>query len=162
MASSTTYGDWMRPIAGGIRNIGKPLTFAGLGVLVVTLMLSMVNVVAAIATAVIGIGTIAVLAVRDREHRNVLDRTVERRSWLSESRKGRALYRSGMLAPVESGECRLPGILSRVSLVEANDGNTRSCSHASRRARPSRTTTSRTRTSPRGPACSRRWAARPA
>lgn len=122
MASSTTYGDWMRPIAGGIRNIGKPLTFAGLGVLVVTLMLSMVNVVAAIATAVIGIGTIAVLAVRDREHRNVLDRTVERRSWLSESRKGRALYRSGMLAPVESGECRLPGILSRVSLVEANDG----------------------------------------
>ena len=34
MASSTTYGDWMRPIAGGIRNIGKPLTFAGLGVLV--------------------------------------------------------------------------------------------------------------------------------
>ena len=27
MASSTTYGDWMRPIAGGIRNIGKPLTF---------------------------------------------------------------------------------------------------------------------------------------
>ena len=62
------------------------------------------------------------LAVRDREHRNVLDRTVERRSWLSESRKGRALYRSGMLAPVESGECRLPGILSRVSLVEANDG----------------------------------------
>lgn len=103
MASSTTYGDWMRPIAGGIRNIGKPLTFAGLGVLVVTLMLSMVNVVAAIATAVIGIGTIAVLAVRDREHRNVLDRTVERRSWLSESRKGRALYRSGMLAPVESG-----------------------------------------------------------
>ena len=122
MASSTTYGDWMRPIAGGIRNIGKPLTFAGLGVLVVTLMLSMVNVVAAIATAVIGIGTIAVLAVRDREHRNVLDRTVERRSWLSESRKGRALYRSGMLAPVESGQCRLPGILSRVSLVEANDG----------------------------------------
>ena len=90
--------------------------------LVVTLMLSMVNVVAAIATAVIGIGTIAVLAVRDREHRNVLDRTVERRSWLSESRKGRALYRSGMLAPVESGQCRLPGILSRVSLVEANDG----------------------------------------
>ena len=46
MASGTTYGDWMRPIAGGIRNIGKPLTFAGLGVLVATLMLSMVNVVA--------------------------------------------------------------------------------------------------------------------
>ena len=122
MASGTTYGDWMRPIAGGIRNIGKPLTFAGLGVLVATLMLSMVNVVAAGATAVVGLGAIAVLAVRDREHRNVLDRTVEKRSWLAESRKGRALYRSGMLAPVESGQCRLPGILSRVSLVEANDG----------------------------------------
>ena len=112
----------MRPIAGGIRNIGRPLTFAGLGVLVATLMLSMVNVVAAIATAVVGIGVIAILAMRDREHRNVLDRTVERRTWLAESRKGRALYRSGMLAPVESGQCRLPGILSRVSLVEANDG----------------------------------------
>lgn len=122
MASNTTYGDWMRPIAGGIRNIGRPLTFAGLGVLVVTLMLSMVNVVAAIVTAAVGIGAITVLAIRDREHRNVLDRTVERRTWLAESRKGRALYRSGMLAPVESGQCRLPGILSRVSLVEANDG----------------------------------------
>ncbi len=122
MASNTTYGDWMRPIAGGIRNIGRPLTLAGLGVLVVTLMLSMVNVVAAIVTAAVGIGAITVLAVRDREHRNVLDRTVERRTWLAESRKGRALYRSGMLAPVESGQCRLPGILSRVSLVEADDG----------------------------------------
>lgn len=122
MASNTTYGDWMRPIAGGIRNIGRPLTLAGLGVLVVTLMLSMVNVVAAIVTAAVGIGAITVLAIRDREHRNVLDRTVERRTWLAESRKGRALYRSGMLAPVESGQCRLPGILSRVSLVEADDG----------------------------------------
>ena len=122
MASNTTYGDWMRPIAGGIRNIGRPLTLAGLGVLVVTLMLSMVNVVAAIVTAAVGIGAITVLAIRDREHRNVLDRTVERHTWLAESRKGRTLYRSGMLAPVESGQCRLPGILSRVSLVEANDG----------------------------------------
>lgn len=122
MASSTTYGDWMRPIAGGIRNIGKTLTIAGIGVLVVTLILSMVNVIAAIVCAVAGIGAIAVLAVRDREHRNVVDRTVERRSWLSQMRTGRALYRSGLLGAVESGQCRLPGILSKVSLVEALDG----------------------------------------
>lgn len=37
MASNTTYGDWMRPIRGGIRNISRPLTMIGFGVLAVTL-----------------------------------------------------------------------------------------------------------------------------
>lgn len=122
MASTTTYGDWMRPMPGGIRNIGRPLTLAGLGVLVVTLVLCMVDVLAAIIFCAVGVGVIAVLAVRDREHRNMVDRQVERRTYLSQSRSGRALYRSGMLAPIESGRCRLPGVLSDVTLVEADDG----------------------------------------
>lgn len=121
MASTTTYGDWMRPMPGGIRNIGRPLTLAGLGVLVVTLVLCMVDVLAAIIFCAVGVGVIAVLAVRDREHRNMVDRQVERRTYLSQSRSGRALYRSGMLAPIESGRCRLPGVLSDVTLVEADD-----------------------------------------
>lgn len=83
MASNTTYGDWMRPIRGGIRNISRPLTMIGFGVLAVTLMLSMANVVAALVFGVVGLGIVMVLAVRDRQHRNVLDRTVERRAhWL--------------------------------------------------------------------------------
>lgn len=80
MASNTTYGDWMRPIRGGIRNISRPLTMIGFGVLAVTLMLSMANVVAALVFGVVGLGIVMVLAVRDRQHRNVLDRTVERRA----------------------------------------------------------------------------------
>lgn len=83
MASNTTYGNWMRPIRGGIRNISRPLTMIGFGVLAVTLMLSMANVVAALVFGVVGLGIVMVLAVRDRQHRNVLDRTVERRAhWL--------------------------------------------------------------------------------
>lgn len=37
-------------------------------------------------------------------------------------RSGRALYRSGLLSFEEHGSCLLPGILHKVSLVEASDG----------------------------------------
>lgn len=121
MASNTTYGDWMRPIAGGIRNIGRPLTLAGLGVLVVTLMLSMVNVVAAIVTAAVGIGAITVLAIRDREHRNVLDRTVERRTAGRIPQGPRPVpvrhARPRRIRPMPAARHPVQGLL-----VEANDG----------------------------------------
>lgn len=122
MASNTTYGDWMRPMPGGIRNIGKPLTILGLGVLVAALLATMANVIAGIAVLAVGMGVVAVLAVRDREHRNVLDRAAERAGWLGQSDSGRARYRSGLLSPVPGGQCRLPGILSTVALMEASDG----------------------------------------
>ncbi|RBP97870.1 hypothetical protein CRD60_04605 [Bifidobacterium aemilianum] len=122
MASSTTYGDWMRRIPGGIKNIGKPLTFAGFAVLVAALVLSMVNVLAAGGVLVLGIGTITILSVRDREHRNVVDRKIEQLAYRTSMRKGRNLYRSGMLAPIDGGMAALPGILSRIGLVEALDG----------------------------------------
>lgn len=122
MASNTTYGDWMRPMPGGIRNIGIPLTIAGMGVLTCTLLVSMASVVAAIAILVVGMGVILVLAIRDREHRNMVDRTVEKRTWMAAQRSGANLYRSGLLAPIEGGEAMLPGILSRVGLTSALDG----------------------------------------
>ena len=88
MASNTTYGDWMRPMPGGIRNIGIPLTIAGMGVLTCTLLVSMASVVAAIAILVVGMGVILVLAIRDREHRNMVDRAVEKRTWMAAQRTG--------------------------------------------------------------------------
>lgn len=121
MASSTMYGNYLRDMPGGIRNIGRPLTIAGLAILVVSIFLCMGNVLAAIVLLVIGEGTIAILAVRDGEHRNIADRQFERMTYRRQIRKGRALYRSGMLAPVESGKCLLPGICTQVSLVEATD-----------------------------------------
>ncbi|QTB90716.1 hypothetical protein BSD967_10555 [Bifidobacterium saguini] len=122
MASNTTYGDWMRPMPGGIRNIGIPLTLAGMGVLVTTLLVSMANVLAAIAILVVGMGVILVLAVRDREHRNMVERAVERRSWIAAKRSGSNLYRSGLLAPIDGGRAMLPGILSQVGVTSALDG----------------------------------------
>ena len=119
MASNTTYGDWMRPMPGGIRNIGIPLTIAGMGVLTCTLLVSMASVVAAIAILVVGMGVILVLAIRDREHRNMVDRTVEKRTWMAAQRTGANLYRSGLLAPIDGGKAMLPGILSRVGLTSA-------------------------------------------
>lgn len=108
MASNTTYGDWMRPMPGGIRNIGIPLTIAGMGVLTCTLLVSMASVVAAIAILVVGMGVILVLAIRDREHRNMVDRTVEKRTWMAAQRTGANLYRSGLLAPIDGGKAMLP------------------------------------------------------
>lgn len=122
MASNTTYGDWMRPMPGGIRNIGIPLTIAGMGVLTCTLLVSMASVVAAIAILVVGMGVILVLAIRDREHRNMVDRAVEKRTWMAAQRSGANLYRSGLLAPIDGGKAMLPGILSRVGLTSALDG----------------------------------------
>ena len=122
MASNTTYGDWMRPMPGGIRNIGIPLTIAGMGVLTCTLLVSMASVVAAIAILVVGMGVILVLAIRDREHRNMVDRAVEKRTWMAAQRTGANLYRSGLLAPIDGGKAMLPGILSRVVLTSALDG----------------------------------------
>lgn len=122
MASNTTYGDWMRPMPGGIRNIGIPLTIAGMGVLTCTLLVSMASVVAAIAILVVGMGVILVLAIRDREHRNMVDRAVEKRTWMAAQRTGANLYRSGLLAPIDGGKAMLPGILSRVGLTSALDG----------------------------------------
>ena len=176
MASNTTYGDWMRPMPGGIRNIGIPLTIAGMGVLTCTLLVSMASVVAAIAILVVGMGVILVLAIRDREHRNMVDRAVEKRTWMAAQRTGANLYRSGLLAPIDGGKAMLPGILSRVVLTSALDGlgrefclvrhahtaNTRCSCHASRRARASPTTTWRTRTWPRGPGSWNRSPPRPA
>ena len=107
---------------GGIRNIGIPLTIAGMGVLTCTLLVSMASVVAAIAILVVGMGVILVLAIRDREHRNMVDRAVEKRTWMAAQRTGANRYRSGLLAPIDGGKAMLPGILSRVGLTSALDG----------------------------------------
>lgn len=122
MASDTTYGDWMRRIPGGFRNIGMPLTIAGFVVVLVAVFVMTVNPFAGLGVAVAGIGVIAVLSVRDRRHRNVADRARERLSYRSQTRTGRGLYRSGFLGCVDEGSAALPGVLSRVGLVEALDG----------------------------------------
>lgn len=122
MASSTTYGDWMRRIPGGLRNIGMPLTFAGFGVALVSVFVLTASPVAGVAIAVVGFGVIAVLAVRDRQHRNVVDRVSERVSFRRQARTGRGLYRGGFLGFTDEGSAPLPGVLSKVGLVEAVDG----------------------------------------
>ena len=68
------------------------------------------------------LGVILVLAIRDREHRNMVDRAVEKRTWMAAQRTGANLYRSGLLAPIDGGKAMLPGILSRVGLTSALDG----------------------------------------
>ena len=56
MASDTTYGDWMRRIPGGFRNIGMPLTIAGFVVVLVAVFVMTVNPFAGLGVAVAGIG----------------------------------------------------------------------------------------------------------
>ena len=121
MASNTTYGDYMRPMPGGLRNIGRPLTVAAMCVLVAALFTCMANVLVGAGILVVGEGVVFVLARRNREHRNIVDEQAERFAYRRQVRTGRGLYRSGLLAPVASGACALPGVCSQVCLVEALD-----------------------------------------
>ena len=52
----------------------------------------------------------------------MVDRAVEKRTWMAAQRTGANLYRSGLLAPIDGGKAMLPGILSRVVLTSALDG----------------------------------------
>ena len=119
------------------------------------------------------LGVILVLAIRDREHRNMVDRTVEKRTWMAAQRSGANLYRSGLLAPIDGGKAMLPGILSRVGLTSALDGlggefclvrhsHTGEYSLLLSCQGASPTTTWRTRTWPRGPGSWNRSPPRPA
>jgi type IV secretory pathway TrbD component len=122
MASNTTYGDYIRTIPKGLAGIGRPLTFAGFGVFVASIILMSLSWVAGLATLIVGVGAIMILAVRDRQHRNIADRMAERRAYRAAVRSGRNLYRGGMLGLVDEGATPLPGVLSHVQLVEALDG----------------------------------------
>ena len=155
MASNTSYGDWMRPMPEAIRNIGIPLTIAGMGVLTCTLLVSMASVVAAIAILVVGMeGVILVLAIRDREHpQHGGPRRGETHRGMAAQRKWRNLYRSACSrrstawpccrASSPGGPDSAPDGLGRVlSLVRhAHTGEySLLLGHASRRARASPTT----------------------
>ncbi|MCI1832655.1 MAG: hypothetical protein LKI88_03785 [Bifidobacterium sp.] len=122
MASNTTYGDYIRAIPQGVAGIGWPLSIAGFAVLIVGFIAMNALWWVGLIVLGVGLGTIAILSVRDRQHRNIADRLVERQQYAQGVRKGRGLYRSGMLGLMEHGGTPLPGILSKVELMEALDG----------------------------------------
>lgn len=122
MASNTTYGGWFRPPRGGFMQWGKPLTYAGFGVLLIGMLFAMINPLMALGVIVPGEGIVVWLARRDRQNRNSLEKHVEKHAARVARSSGRSLWRSGLLSPVDGGVTSLPGVLSKVELVEALDG----------------------------------------
>lgn len=122
MASTTTYGDYLRPMPGGFRNIGKPLTILGAGCMVLSLVIMYVNPLAGLAFTAVWILVIGILAHRNAQHRSRVDLAAEKHAYRQGVRKGYNLYRSGLLGWSQGGSLRLPGVLSHVRLMEAHDG----------------------------------------
>lgn len=109
MASTTTYGDYLRPMPGGFRNIGKPLTILGAGCMVLSLVIMYVNPLAGLAFTAVWILIIGILAHRNAQHRSRVDMAAEKHAYRQGVRKGYNLYRSGLLGWSQGGSLRLPG-----------------------------------------------------
>lgn len=122
MASNTTYGDYLSPIKQGFHGIGRGLTLAGIAVLAVAVIIANFNPMISLIVAIAGLGAIFFLSRRDAEGRSKPEIADEKYTYRAQARSRRNLYRSGLLSTVKGGTTRLPGILSRVSLIEANDG----------------------------------------
>ena len=122
MASNTTYGDYLSPIKQGFHGIGMGLTLAGIVVLGAAVVIANFSPFISFGVAAAGLGAIFFLSRRDAEGRSKPEVADEKYTYRAQVRSRRNLYRSGLLSPVGGGETSLPGILSRVSIIEAKDG----------------------------------------
>ena len=116
-----TYGNWRRVQSvglGGLGLAGTIVLFAGLVLVVVALM---VSILLALGVAIVTGATLAPLMVKDRHNRNVLQRVTARAAWAKGRAAGQHLYRSGPLSRIPKGRCGLPGVLAMMSAIEAKD-----------------------------------------
>lgn len=122
MASNTTYGDYLAEIRTGFHGVGIPLTMTGFVVLGAGLVIANFNPLAAVIVVIIGFAIIWYLSRRDSENRSKITLADEKYTYRSQVKSKRNLYKSGLLSPVYGGQTRLPGILSKISIIEAKDG----------------------------------------
>lgn len=121
-AKVRTYGNWRRPMSAGIGQfglIGTGLMLASL--IVVILTVGVFGLLSALVVGVVLALALAMLVVRDRHGRTLLQRTSVRVGWHRARSSGAHLYRSGPLGRNPWGTYHLPGLAARSTLSEARD-----------------------------------------
>jgi hypothetical protein len=93
--------------------------FAGLMLMIVVLMTR--GIEWALVVMLLLAGFLGVVLLRDRHGRTLLDRALNRATWMSARSKGAHIYRSGPLGRVPWGTNQLPGLAAPIRLSEYRD-----------------------------------------
>ncbi|MFI6244395.1 SCO6880 family protein [Micromonospora sp. NPDC050795] len=119
--SVPTYGNWRRPRKAGLGSLGLVGTLGLFGALVLVLLTSLLSLNAAVVVGIPFAVTLAPLAVRTQDGRNLYHLVGVRLGWVRRRSSGQHLYVSGPLSARPGGRFRPPGLLSRVVMLEGRD-----------------------------------------
>jgi hypothetical protein len=121
-AGPRTYGNWTKPKTPGLLGLGSIGTAAllvGVGITIVTSVIA--GLFAALVSAVITLGALLLIALRDKHGQSTLARTATRIGWGSSRARRKNLYRSGPLGRADWGTMQLPGLAAGSRLTEWRD-----------------------------------------
>ncbi len=117
-----TYGGFRRPTTPGIHSLGSLGTILLLGICVaVIVVMTFVGLLPAIVLATVALLLLALLTVRDRDHRTGFQKAGTRLAFARTRRRGANLYRSGPLGRTAWGTHQLPGLAAASKLSEHRD-----------------------------------------
>jgi hypothetical protein len=116
-----TYGNWRRPRKAGLGSLGLVGTVGMFGGLVLVLLASLISLDSAVVVGIPLAVTLAPLAIRTQDGRNVYNMAAVRIGWLRRKSERQHLYVSGPLSARPGGRFRPPGLLSRATMLEGRD-----------------------------------------
>jgi hypothetical protein len=116
-----TYGNWRRPTSPGIGNLGLAATIIFLGGIALTVIATMISLVAGVVMLVLVAATLAPLFFKDRYGRTMLQRMTARLAWERGRTMGQHIYRSGPLSKTGARSFRLPGLAAAIAVHQAAD-----------------------------------------
>ncbi|MFF5893944.1 SCO6880 family protein [Streptomyces globisporus] len=116
-----TYGNWRRPRSAGVGQLGLAPTLMMFGGLILVVLTTLIDTIAAVVLAVLLGLFLAPLTIRDVHGRTLLTRISSRMAWRRTRSTGANLYRSGPLGRTGYGTCTLPGVAANSTLTEAQD-----------------------------------------
>ena len=117
-----TYGGWRRPTSPGMYSLGSLGTMLLLGTcVVVIIVMTFIGLFPAIALAAVALLLLALLTVRDRDHRTGFQKAATRLAFTRARRAGSTIYRSGPLGRTAWGTHQLPGLAAASKLSEHRD-----------------------------------------
>ena len=120
VAEQRTYGQWREGKKAGLFGLGPITSMLGFGFMGAALLTMMFSRLAALTILLLGVATLAPLAIRIRG-RTGAHALAARLAWWRQKRRRRHLYVAGITSPVV-GTYRLPGTLANSRLLSAEDG----------------------------------------
>lgn len=121
-AGPRTYGNWTRPKSAGLLGlgaIGTVVLFIGIGI---TIIVSVVGgLLAGFIVAMVTIGFLLLIALRDKHGQSTLARSATRIGWFGTRARRKNIYRSGPLGRADWGTTQLPGLAAGSRLTEWRD-----------------------------------------